>query len=410
MNITFKLELNNRPKQDKTSSILLRITQGKKLKRISTGIFVFAEHFNKKADFGKWIRRSNPDYSKLNSDLEKKIKEAKEALSNTNKTINNPSLSRIISEIRFKDTGSFIDYFEEKLVQFKNTKSISYHKHLTSKLNNLKEFLNKQDLLFTELNVSFLNRFEAYLMDSKRDKGALNSNSAISNLRAIRTILYEAIKEERYEGKNPFYVKKLSEFKVVKMKLSIQEVKNLEGLELEKGSSLWHTKNYFLFAFYAAGTRFSDIAQLKWDNIQEGRLSFIMDKTEKGHSINLIPKALEILEQYRNPTSRPDSFVFPIFDSWVKDADLKTLQSQIGSKNAMINVDLKKIQKLAEIEKKMTFHLSRHSFADILRSKGASVYDIKNLLGHSDIKITERYLKGFDTETSDKALNEGLDF
>ncbi|MDP1725573.1 MAG: site-specific integrase [Bacteroidota bacterium] len=331
-------------------------------------------------------------------------------MSNTNKTINNPSLSRIISEIRFKDTGSFIDYFEEKLVQFKNTKSISYHKHLTSKLNNLKEFLNKQDLLFTELNVSFLNRFEAYLMDSKRDKGALNSNSAISNLRAIRTILYEAIKEERYEGKNPFYVKKLSEFKVVKMKLSIQEVKNLEGLELEKGSSLWHTKNYFLFAFYAAGTRFSDIAQLKWDNIQEGRLSFIMDKTEKGHSINLIPKALEILEQYRNPTSRPDSFVFPIFDSWVKDADLKTLQSQIGSKNAMINVDLKKIQKLAEIEKKMTFHLSRHSFADILRSKGASVYDIKNLLGHSDIKITERYLKGFDTETSDKALNEGLDF
>lgn len=63
------------------------------------------------------------------------------------------------------------------------------------------------------------------------------------------------------------------------------------------------------------------------------------------------------------------------------------------------NKDLKKVQKIAKIETKMTFHLSRHSFADIHRTRGTSINDISNLLGHSDIKITQRYLKGFDAIT-----------
>jgi site-specific recombinase XerD len=98
----------------------------------------------------------------------------------------------------------------------------------------------------------------------------------------------------------------------------------------------------------------------------------------------------------------------------LKDVTSKTtakeLDNLISSQNAMININLKAIQDIAEIDTKMTFHLSRHSFADILRTKEISIYDISKLLGHSDIKITERYLKGFDNKTSDAALTKGLDF
>lgn len=409
MNTSFNLELRP-PKQDGTCPIFLLITQNRKKKRISTNISVNATDFNKKAKFGKWIRTINPEHKTLNEELEYKIKEAKEAFKRVQENKKSPTASNIIEEIRTNFTNSFIEFYELKLVQIKNTKSISYHKHLSSKLKNLKEFIGNEDLMIPDVNVSFLNKYEAYLMGKGRINGALNNNSTISNLRAIRTILYEAINEGKFEGPNPFVKKRLKEFKVVKGKLTIEEVKNLEALELEKDSSLWHTKNFFLFSFYAAGTRFSDIAQLKWKNIQGNRLSFIMEKTDEGHSVILIPKALEILENYRKPNNSPDSFVFPILDRLPKQADPMLIYTQISSNNAMINKDLKKIQKIAGIETKMTFHLSRHSFADILRTRGTSIYDISHLLGHSDIKITQRYLKGFDTITSDKAVNEGLDF
>jgi len=410
MNTSFKLELNNRPKQDKTSVILLRITQGKKLKRTSTGISVFQEDFNKKAEFGKWIRRSNPDYQKLNNSLKAKIKEAEDSLYKIQENKQSPTASNIVAGIKTSFTNSFIDFYEEKLKDFETTKSISYHKHLTSKLNNLKEYIGTNELMISDVNVSFLNKYEAYLMSNKRANGPLNGNSAISNLRAIRTIMYKAIEEDNFEIKNPFAVKKLEEFKVVKGKLSVSDIKKLESLDLEKGSRLWHTLNYFLFSFYAAGTRFADVAQLKWKNIMGNRLSFIIDKTNEGHSIILLPKAIEILNYYKGPTINPESFVFPMLEGLPLKADERVLQSHISTQNAMINLNLKDIQDIAEITTKMTFHLSRHSFADILRTKKISIYDISKLLGHSDIKITERYLKGFDNMTSDEALTTGLDF
>ena len=81
----------------------------------------------------------------------------------------------------------------------------------------------------------------------------------------------------------------------------------------------------------------------------------------------------------------------------------------IDSKNAVINKNLKEIQKLLSIETNISFHISRHSFADILRQKDKSIYDIKTLLGHTSIRQTENYLKGFDPITADKVHEEALE-
>jgi site-specific recombinase XerD len=410
MNTSFNLEL--RPaKQDGTCPIYLRVTQNRKKKRISTNISVKSEHFNPKAKFGYWVRK-NPNSKSINEELEKKINEAKDALKKVEGKKQKPTASNVIAAYKEKySSQSFIHFYEEKLEQFKSTKSISYFKHMNSKLNNLKEFIGKNELNFQDINVTFLKKFEAYLMSNKRSNGALNKNSTTSNLRAIRTILYEGMNEDKFEGKNPFKKKGIiSEFKTVKGKLSIADIKNLESLQLPINSGLWHTNNFFLFAFYAAGTRFSDIAQLKWKNIDGNRLSYIIEKIEDGHSIILIEKALLILEKYKKDNCGPEDFVFPILNKLSINASKEELFEKISSKNAKINKDLKKIQELSGINTLMTFHLSRHSFADILRTKEVSIYDISKLLGHSDIKVTQRYLKGFDNKTSDAALTKGLDF
>lgn len=404
MNTTFKLELRSEPKLDKTYLILLRITQNRKHKRLSTGVYTFKENFNKKAEFGKWIRRSNPDYQKLNQLLKEKISEVNEIQNELSRNKQSTSANNIITSIKTGNTESFISFFEDRLKKFYDSHSASYYKNVKAKHKKLTEYLKGKDLLFREITVKFLNDYEDYLT-----KQGLAVNSRIGHLKIIRSILLDGIKEGRFEGVNPFLLKKIKSMKSNKKKLSTDEIRKLQDLNLPKESALWHTKNYFLFAFYCAGIRISDVMQLTWSNIKEGRLQYEMGKTDEDHSIKILPQANDILKKYKTKDSKPSDFIFPILDSQLKKADKHILRNSIESANAKINMNLKKIQELATIETKLSFHISRHSFAEILRQKKVSIYDIKDLLGHSDISQTQNYLKGFDTITADKVHEEALE-
>ena len=76
----------------------------------------------------------------------------------------------------------------------------------------------------------------------------------------------------------------------------------------------------------------------------------------------------------------------------------------------MINKNLKQLAQATEISKPLSLHISRHSFADIARKRGANTYDISKALAHSSIKVTESYLASMDEESFDKTMSEVLDF
>ena len=61
---------------------------------------------------------------------------------------------------------------------------------------------------------------------------------------------------------------------------------------------------------------------------------------------------------------------------------------------------------MAKIEKKVSMHIARHSFANIARQKNANVFDISKALGHSNLKITETYLSKFDTTSQDATMKQ----
>ena len=82
----------------------------------------------------------------------------------------------------------------------------------------------------------------------------------------------------------------------------------------------------------------------------------------------------------------------------------KLLFNQVSAKTALINKELKKIASLAGIEKQLSFHVARHSFAKIAKQKGIDNSKVKDLLAHSSLKITEGYMGNFDTSENDKAL------
>lgn len=80
------------------------------------------------------------------------------------------------------------------------------------------------------------------------------------------------------------------------------------------------------------------------------------------------------------------------------------LYQHISAKNALINKYLKNIADKAAITTNLTMHISRHAFAHIAQESGAESSAIKNILGHSNLATTERYMGSFDTTKTDNTL------
>lgn len=181
------------------------------------------------------------------------------------------------------------------------------------------------------------------------------------------------------QANNPFFSFKLKSSKPDRVRLTENEIVAIENLELPEEDFIWHVKNAFLFACYTAGMRASDIIMLKWASIKNVRLLYVMHKTKKAHSVKLIDKTKKILDYY-GPKS-PDEYVFQFFNS-----DAAFLHNQISAKTALINKYLKFIANKADIDKKISTHTARHSYADIARKKTDNLYNLSKTLGHSDLQ------------------------
>ena len=138
-----------------------------------------------------------------------------------------------------------------------------------------------------------------------------------------------------------------------------------------------------LFTVYSAGLRVSELAALKIKDIDSGRMQIFIEraKGKKDRYVNLSPVLLDILRAYlRKYSPRPVFFLFE-------------------SEQTRTAYPLRTIQKIFEdaknragIDKKLGIHSLRHSFATHLLEKGTDIRYIKDILGHFDIKTTERYL------------------
>lgn len=98
------------------------------------------------------------------------------------------------------------------------------------------------------------------------------------------------------------------------------------------------------------------------------------------------------------------AFIFPFLSNDKRLDDPDRLYCRLSSLTAMINLRLKKIALLADIDKKLSSHIARHSFADIARKKGMKIYDISKALGHTSLAITEKRLSGFDDDALEGAM------
>lgn len=293
-------------------------------------------------------------------------------------------------------------------------------------INKLEAFRKKRrlaDITVADMTVEQLTRFDNFLhkWENKREPGKLlHPNTIEVQFNILRTLVHRAIEVGIMEAsKDPFLVFKYKGVKTVKEKLDDSEMERIINLELEECSLIWHCKNYFLFSYYCAGIRAADLIQLRWCNVTEnGRLHYQMGKNHKDRDLVLVEQALEILSHYHREDAKATDYIFPLLSNdaeyagYVTQADKDRMKPElrhkmyqdISSKNALINKYLKKIAEKAEIAKPLSMHISRHSFALIAQEAGAESSAIKNILGHSNLATTERYMGSFDTSKTDETL------
>jgi len=397
---SYNIELNNKPVFGSDEhTLLLRITANRKHARIRLEYAIHPKHFNPSPKHNLYVRNSHKKHKLINDHIDDKIQEAKDAtkaLKDDGKLV---SAKAIRTRILQPKSSNFILFAENLIERMQHNNKIGNARRYKVVVKKLHELQEGKDIMFQEIDLSFLNKFYSYLVTLNNKPTTIHAN-----FRVIRAIYYKAIEEGIVkQEENPFFSFKLKQGTVNRTRLNEDEIKSIVELELPEDSLIWHIKNAFLFSFYNAGIRASDLITMQWKNVTDGRLTYEMHKTQKVHSVKLLDKPKHILDYY--VSENPDHYIFPFFKNDIDYSDPLFLHNQISAKTALLNKYLKQIATKAEISKNISTHTARHSFADIARKKTNNIYNLSKTLGHSSLKITEAYLASFDEDAIDDTLD-----
>lgn len=228
--------------------------------------------------------------------------------------------------------------------------------------------LGKKDIPLKEITPSFIEGFQTYCL------GKLKVGTTNKNLKHLKKIIVLAL-DEGIIKVNPFRIQ-MREEKLDYQPLSKEELNRIKNKKIEN-ERLSNVRDLFLFQCHT-GLSFCDMCTLSRDDIDGDMIMKNRKKTDVKSVIPILPEARRILEKY--------------------NYELPTLSNQ------KYNSYLAEIKDICNIDKKITSHLSRHTFATILINNSIDIEVIAKILGHSSSAITRKvYAQFLDTTVKDNA-------
>ncbi len=250
---------------------------------------------------------------------------------------------------------------------------------------NLKAYIRQQykveDIALKKVDRDFIIGFEFFL---KADKERVQ-NTAVSYMKCFKKVMGEAVANKHIDT-NPFAGIHLRQTKTNRVFLTEKEVNILIEKEFAV-DRLNVIRDLFVFSCFT-GLAFTDVEHLRSKHItQDDKGEFWIhkprEKTDNMCSIPLLKIPHEILERYKDhPKCRKSGMLLPLLS------------------NQRMNSYLKEIGDACGIEKSLSTHIARHSFACIALANGVSMASIARMLGHSDIRTTQIYAKLMDDTVS----------
>ena len=250
----------------------------------------------------------------------------------------------------------------------------------------IKEFmqleLHRSDIYLHEVRLGFIQDFHTFLLTEKKNR----QNSCSKHLKFLKQLMNIAV-ANGYIQFNPLNIYKVEREPV--------EIDFLDDTELRKIINFTtpikrfeRARDAFLFGCFT-GLAYIDIKTLRKEHFEtddEGRIWIKKKRVKTGvlSRIPLLPMAKLLIEKYQD---WPGEMVIPIQDA------------------TDVNENLKDIATLCGINKRVTFHTSRHTFAStVTLANNISIEVISKMMGHTNTRMTSRYAK-----LVDKAIGEQMD-
>ena len=279
------------------------------------------------------------------------------------------------------------------------------------------KFLGNKDVHIEKINAPLMEDFEHYLLAKGRSK-----NTVSCYMRALRAVYNLAVREKVFvikkAGENPFSRVFTSNAKTRKRAISRESISQLIRVKLQEAKgkadvySLVFSRDLFLFSFYTQGMSFSDMADLKKENIKEGVIRYHRKKTGQLITIELEDCMREIIERYAESNS---DFIFPILGSIKGYKGINGFKDYERWKKTAIalasyNKNLKKLAALVGIEEHLTSYVSRHSWASMASQEGIPISTISRSMGHESERTTRIYISQTDYSDVGRANRQILSY
>lgn len=384
MSLTLTLYKNKKLDNGKYA-IRLRIYFGKE-HFVSLGDSASPSEWSKKAGM---LNSKADNFESRNAFLRKKLKEAQDII-NQMDVFNIEEFKKYFKNGGYQ-TKSVYEFLEEYIERLHNQNKFnrrSDFKTLKNRLFGSKQLqpFCKKNLLFTEINLSFLENFLAHLY-ADGVKGA--AHNYLKDLRK----LYRQAKDEGWVHEKHKYPFEKFDFGKIKSDynprpLSLEQLQSFIQINTQEHPELQFAYYTFLLSYYLGGASFVDMCHLRYDtNVYNQRIHYTKSRTGKPMPPVLVDEELTfILTQLHSGTG----YLIPVLSDFHKTPLQK--YDRIRKMTNKINRDLKKLAEIANIDFNLTSYVSRHTVGNILIEKGASLRDVQHVYNHQRADTTRHYI------------------
>ncbi len=372
--------------KDDQMYIYLRITVDGTSKELSTKRLWFVSKWNVRSGRADGSNEEARSVNRLLDTLQVKAYEAKRMLIDADQEVSAQAIKNLMLGI--DDRKMILEVFQEHNNQIATLVPQEYSPGTLDlfkrTLNHTRSFIQwkyrMDDLDIRKLNYEFISQYAFWLKSVRK----CQHNSAMKYLTYFKKIVLLCVKYGWLKS-DPFAGYNLNRKEVEKPYLTEDEMERII-LKDFRSTRLSNVRDIFVFCCYT-GLAYIDAKQLKRSELVKGfdGEQWIIknrQKTESASRIPLLPAALRILEKYEDdPQCQIKNVVLPVLT------------------NQKMNEYLKEIAERCDIDKLLTFHVARHTFATtVTLSNGVPMETVSKMLGHKNLRQTQHYAKIVDAK------------
>ena len=392
---TVKIKFRASSVAGKEGTLYYHIIHQRKLRWISTDYHVYPEEWNA-GKSSVIVSNSNNRQAHLQliqSQIDWEMKQMQCIIHDKEMDGVSYSVDDLANEIQQLPTSqSVFMFFRQQIAKKEQMQCVGTKNNYTNAVNRFIEFRNQKDLTFSQMTADMMEMYQAWLWNR-----GVGQNTVSFYLRTLRTLHHKAVEAGQATSNDIFAHVQTANVRTAKRAISIKDIRKIEKLELQIGSSIDKARDLFLLSFYLRGMAFVDMAFLKKSDLKCGMVSYNRRKTHQNLNIEWIKPMQAIIDKYAEQT-KDSPYMLPILTG--KETSPYTQYRKVEYNT---NYNLKKIGKMIGLKIPLTTYVARHTWASIALHMNIPIATISEGMGHNSYKTTQIYLESIDVSTINEA-------